>query len=42
MQGQHSKQPPSSAQMGEALGKHRQAIAEHGITPYHRKTFRLL
>ena len=22
--------------------KHRQAIAEHGITPYHRKTFRLL
>ena len=27
MQGQHSKQPASSAQMGEALGKHRQAIA---------------
>lgn len=27
---------------GYPTKKHRQAIAEHGITPYHRKTFRLL
>lgn len=27
---------------GYPTKKHRQTIAEHGITPYHRKTFRLL
>lgn len=27
---------------GYPTKKHRQAIAKHGITPYHRKTFRLL
>ena len=27
---------------GYPTKEHRQAIAEHGITPYHRKTFRLL
>ena len=29
MQGQHSKQPAAS-QMGEALGRHRQAMAQSG------------
>lgn len=27
---------------GYPTKKHREAIAEHGVTPYHRKTFRLL
>ena len=28
--------------MGYATKKHRQAISEHGVTPYHRKSFNLL
>ena len=27
---------------GYPTKKHRAAIAEHGVSPYHRKTFRLL
>jgi len=28
--------------MGYPTKKHRQAISEHGVTPYHRKSFNLL